>query len=499
MANQVSGLAGYNFYIQNSDGTYTKANTTPVADGAPFTFSNLSADTDYDGDLFWTSVDNAGNESAKVAFTTGAQTLNPTPDEVLMNATKTAAIDAIVAECIAAGAGPGVTIAIVSPDGYYNQSYGSGTAVGDFYRVASQTKTFTGTAVLMAVDKGLISLSDNLSKYLSGYAVDPTIQQMMMMQSGIYDYELAAGGSLFGFGLIPISLGEAFNLNPAMAYTVPQIMAIIQAGGAMFTPGSAYYYTNSNHYVLATILETVDPAQRSIDQIIQQDILDPLGLVNTYFELGTGTPNTPYAAGLADNPIEAELGVVTVEDVSNQNTAFIWAAGAIVSMISDMIKWGQELRDGTLLSSEMHQLRMSTFTQQPNAGTAQYGLNNEGPPTFGYGLAQIQVGSWFGHDGWWLGWDSCTMFNPINGAVISVYENFATSTPHTLASLTTIWYEIAQYLYPGSAFYPGWGQTESGGASCVLPGVSASMVASQYIPSDVAMPATMPAVFEQVV
>lgn len=457
MPSVVSGLAGYNFY-QLISAVWTKINTTPVADNVGFTEPGLLSNTDYTGQFGWTSVDKAGNETwPPTPFTTGAQTLNPNPATSPMNTTDKAAIDAIVAKCLAAGAGPGVTVGITSPKGYYSKSYGSGTTNDDHYLTASQTKPFTGTAVLRAVDAGLISLSAKLSTYLPGYptgANDPTIQQMMMMQSGLYDYELANTGGLFGLGLI--GLAQEFTLNPTMAFTVDQIIAIIKGGGSMFVPGTSYYYTNSNYYVLAKVVESVDPTHRTIDQIIKQDILTPLGMVNTSFRLNTGPPPSPYAIGYEYNPIESIFGILSLQDVSSQNPSFVWAAGAIDSVISDMLLWGKELRDGTLLSPTLRNLRATTFAAQPNSGAARFGLNFDGPPTFGYGLGYINIGSWFGHDGSWLGYDSCTMTLPINGTVITVYENFQTSSPHVLAALTTIWYEIAEYLYPSSAKQPGY-------------------------------------------
>lgn len=491
MANQVSGLAGYNFYALNLDGvTYTKLNSTPIAGGVAFPAIGLTPNTSYSGKLFTTSVDNAGNETAKVAYTTGAQTLDPTPDEEPMSAPDTAAIDTIVANCMAAGAGPGVTISIVSPKGYLTKSYGSGTTNDDHFRIASQTKSFTATAVLRAVDDGLLTLGDHLSDYLPGYACDPTIEELLTMRSGIYDYQRNS------------SLAFNFVMNPAMAYTVDQIIALAKTGTvdrtdiSEFDPGSKYYYTNSNYYLLGRIAEAVDPAHRTIDQIIDQDMLAPLGMVNTYFQLGTGVPLTPYSIGYANNPILAIIGIILRQDVSNQNSAFVWAAGSMISVISDMVMWGKELRDGTLLSPEMQALRMTTYGPSvPIAAGSEWGLNHAGPSHFDYGLGFLRVGSWFGHDGSWLGHDSCTMFEPHTGTIISVYENF--QTPSLLA-LATIWYEIAQYLYPGSANYPDYGEgaAESGTIASSLMAPRTSMTDAipplQFIGANAATTTSVP-------
>lgn len=503
MSDAVSGLAGYNYYLAGTGWVSgapgpsnhgVKQNNTPVT-GA-FTITGLTPDTDYSLMIGVTAVDNAGNESSPVAMTAGtAVTLDPTPSQEPMNSTHTAAIDAIVAACRGAGdPAPGVTIAIVSPFGYYTQSYGSGTGNNDYYRIASQTKTFTGTAVLRAVDQGLLSLDDHLSKYVSGVSyADPTIQQMLMMQSGIYNYENNA------------TLSQDFTINTTMAYSVEQIIALIKAGSpgdpSEFTPGTSWYYTNSNHYMLALCVEAVDPSGRTIDVIIQEDILTPLGMVNTYFQTVTGVPASPYAIGYDYRPvIQALFGIDVYLDVSDQNPAFVWAAGAIISVISDMIIWGQELMNGTLLSTEMQQLRQSLFvTLEVSQFGAAYGLQNQGPATIGYGLANYQIGSWNGHDGSWLGYDSCTMFLPATETVISVYENFQTGPPHTLAALSTIWYEIAEYLHPGSTLNADYdeGGPFTGSLSGTIGAPAVALNANVFLEGKTSpFPFTFPATFE---
>ncbi|GAB4677572.1 serine hydrolase domain-containing protein [Mycobacterium avium] len=471
MPNQVSGLAGYYFFLDGK-----QLNQTPVADGANFIVDGLSSNTDYSGRLTAAPVDKAGNIGAQVPFA-NAKTLNPTPDQNPMAADKVAAIDAIAARCIAAGAGPGLVVAIVGPDGYLTKAYGNGSATtDDHYLIASQTKMFTGTLVLMAVDKGLLSLDDPLSKYLSGYRVDPTIRQMLMMQSGLFDYEQSP------------NLGTNFILNPTGAMTVDQLIAIIKAGGngatSEFPPGTRYYYTNSNHFVLAKILEAIDPAHRTYDQILQQDILTPLGLVNTRLRTATGTPPAPYAHGYDHNPILAIFGIVLMRDVSNQNPAYVWSAGGIDSVISDMVKWGKAFRDGTLLSPEMHQLQMTEFAEQPQ--TPPFGLAHTGPPTFGYGLAALRCGSWVGHDGSWLGYDSCTMVEPTTGTIISVYENFQTTSPNPLAAISTVWYEIATYLHPGSTNNLGYktGPAITASVAAAAGGMSSAAAGAVYAPGE---------------
>lgn len=472
MPNLVSGLAGYFFFLDGK-----QLNQTPVAEGANFIADGLVSNTDYSSRLTVAPVDKSGNVGAQVPYTgLNAQTLNPTPDQNPMSATDVANIDAIMARCIAAGAGPRVDISIAGPMGYLRKSYGAAGSLDDHYLIASQTKTFTGHAVLMAMDKGLLSLDDKLSKYVAGVAyTDPTIRQMFTHTSGLYDYEANQ------------SLALNFTLNPTASMTVDQVIAIIKAGGSspsVFAPGAGWFYTNSNYFMLAKIVEAVDPAKRTIDQIIQQDIFTPLGMVNSRFRTAVGTPPSPYMVGYANNPILAMLGITLRQDVSNQNPAFIWAAGAIDSNLSDMMKWGRELRDGTLLHPATQALRRSTFVTE--AVNPRWGLNFQGPPTVNWCLALQQWGSWFGHDGSWLGYDGATAFEPVTGTVITVSENFQTGAPHVLAAVSTVLYELADYLCPGSMVNAGYktGADAAAAITCSTAGMSSAVTGAIYAPGE---------------
>lgn len=483
MADQVSGLAGYNFYLDDGAGNKNKINTTPLGEGVGCSVSGLASNTDYSSLLYVSSVDMAGNESTLVAFTgLNAKTLNPTPEEEPMGSADVAAIDAIMTRCFAAGAGPGVSIAIISPKGYLTKSYGSGVSNDGHYRIASVTKTFTGTAILMALDNGLLSLDDTLEGYYPGVpnGTIMTLRQIMMMQSGVYDYQAYP------------SLGLTFTLNPQSAMSVEQIMAYIKGGASMFTPGTAYHYTNSNYYLLGKVLEAVDPASRTYDQIITQDIITPLGLDETYCpNIKDYGVRAPADIGYDNGPLG--LGLFGHRNVTNQNPAYIWSSGYVISTASDIAKWAKELRDGTLLSPESQALRMTTFDRQPQS--PRFGLNHTGESSFGYGLGFLQVGAWFGHDGSWLGYDGCCMCQPHTGTVIAVSENWQTTSPNVLAALSTIWYEIAEYLYPGSASTPGFGQTEAATMTGTLQHMSTSSAATSLWPNRIALPFTMPGTF----
>jgi D-alanyl-D-alanine carboxypeptidase len=58
------------------------------------------------------------------------------------------------------------------------------------FRIASSTKTFTGTVLLQLVDEGKLSLNDQLSKFFPEYPKSDSITVAMLcnMTSGVFDY-----------------------------------------------------------------------------------------------------------------------------------------------------------------------------------------------------------------------------------------------------------------------------------------------------------------------
>ncbi|WQY91147.1 minor tail protein [Mycobacterium phage Benzema] len=447
MANDVSGLAGYLFYLDDSTAPLNPEPFLPSS-GLPYPIRGLDANTDYSNRIYVTAIDNAGNETDPIPLEEAldelspfpASTLSPTPEQSPMNSTRTTAIDNIIKRCIAAGAGPGVTVGITSPWGYYLGSFGEGTGVDRHFLMGSQTKSFLSWAVMMAIDEGRLSLDTTINDILdTPWSTNPTIQQLMMMRSGMYNYQ---SDSAFGLQVV---------MNPAMSYSLQQMIAKSRNGAKQFEPGEKYDYNNGNSFALALMLEETDPEGRKIHEIIKQDILDPLDLVNTNFPTVTSGPPAPSATLYSWNFLLSLIGIKLRQNVTVQNPNITWAAGCMTSVVGDMLKWGKELRDCTLLSPESAELIHTTHIMYPSAP---YGLNKDGATEFGYGLhGHIKVGSWRGSDGSWIGCDSATMYEPTTGTIITVYENFQTPG---LLSLATVWHECAEYLMPGSATYPGY-------------------------------------------
>jgi len=233
---------------------------------------------------------------------------------------------------------PGASVMVIR-DGrpILTKSYGladveAGVAVDSStnFRLASITKQFTATSVLMLVDQGRLSLDDSIRQYFPGmpeFADGITIRNLLQHTSGIADYEPIYG-----------------NRFPEQVTDSGVVEIISRTDGTMFVPGSQYSYSNSGYAILAVLVEKL--SGKSFPEFLQDNIFAPLDMTNTVaFVAGVTTvPNRSFGYSVSDE------GVV----FSDQSA---WSAvlgdGGIYSSVEDLFKWDQSLYDNGLISADL--------------------------------------------------------------------------------------------------------------------------------------------------
>ena len=131
-------------------------------------------------------------------------------------------------------------------------------------RIASLTKQFTATAVLMLVDEGKIKLDDDITAYLPDYPTRGkkiTIEHLLTHTSGI------------------VSFTSKPDLDDTTEYTVQQMIDSFKNDPLEFEPGSHYKYNNSGYFLLGVILEKV--SGKTYDKFLEERIFVPLGMGGT--------------------------------------------------------------------------------------------------------------------------------------------------------------------------------------------------------------------------
>lgn len=244
----------------------------------------------------------------------------------------TAAIDRAATEILKTTQVPSASIAVVL-DGHvvYTHAYGT-QAPGQpatssaRYPIASISKQFTATAILMLADEGKLSLDDKVGQYLPGLtdADKVTIRQLLSHTSGYRDYW-------------PQDFSFAAMTKPVQPMEILDRWAKAPLD---FAPGSQWQYSNTGYVAAGLIVEKVsgEPLMRFLTERVFQP-LHMTSAVDADFGMtkADATPHMRYALG----PVRSEQPAAP---------GWLYAAGQLAMNASDLARWDIGMIDAKLLS-----------------------------------------------------------------------------------------------------------------------------------------------------
>jgi CubicO group peptidase (beta-lactamase class C family) len=188
------------------------------------------------------------------------------------------------------------------------------------FRIASMTKSFTATVVLLLRDRGALRLDDPAIDYvpvLGGVALPTadsppiTIRHLLTMTAG-FPTDDPWGDRQQG-------------LEPA-------VFARLLADGAIrcaWTPGTKFEYSNLGYAVLGKVIESVTGLDYA--QAVQAEVLGPLGLSQTGYEVADVDPDSLARGYRRDEGEWLELE-------PDPHGAFA-PMGGIFSSVRDLARW----------------------------------------------------------------------------------------------------------------------------------------------------------------
>jgi CubicO group peptidase (beta-lactamase class C family) len=211
--------------------------------------------------------------------------------------------------------------------GYANFEWEIPCAPDTKFRIGSITKQFTSMLIMRHVEKGEIGLDDPLMKYLPAYPKEQgkvTVRHLLNHTSGIPSYT----------GIMDIRSNRSF-------YPLDSLIAVFSARPLEFDPGTRYRYNNSGYVLLGAILEKV--TGRSYEQLLREEILEPLGMENTGYDHA--------------EPIITRRAAGYDRTGGLRNTQFVdmslpYAAGAMYSTVEDLFRWDRALYADRLISEK---------------------------------------------------------------------------------------------------------------------------------------------------
>ncbi|MCD0442145.1 beta-lactamase family protein [Glycomyces sp. A-F 0318] len=259
----------------------------------------------------------------------------------------------IIEEMVAAEAAfVGVTLRVRDQDGEWTAAAGASRIgedaappVDGYFRIGSNTKTFTAALVLRLVEEGAIDLDAPASGYLPRFDLDPRITVRMLLQhtSGVFNFtgEYYEDGT-FAPGIV--WSGREWVEDRFRTYRPEELVELALSKPARFEPGTDWSYSNTNYVLARLVVEQV--TGRPFADEMRRLVLDPLGLSHT---LVPGTsPELPEPHAHAYYRYE-EDGEERTVDVTRQNPSWIATGGDMVSTTEDLQAFIAGLLGGRLL------------------------------------------------------------------------------------------------------------------------------------------------------
>ncbi|GAA1385973.1 serine hydrolase domain-containing protein [Kitasatospora putterlickiae] len=226
---------------------------------------------------------------------------------------------------------------------------------GARFRIGSVTKTFAATVVLQLVGERRIGLDDPVERHLPGLVPNGaaiTVRQLLNHTSGIHNFTDDPRFDTDG----EEALQRWLTVGRWTTYRPLDVVRISTARPPYGSPGTGWWYSNTNYVLLGLIVERV--TGRTWAEEIERRIIRPLGLRDTSMP-GTSTviPG-PHAHGYVERPGGPA-------DVTLQNPSAYGPAGAGISSTRDLTRFNAALLGGRLLRpAELDAMKQQVDTGQ---------------------------------------------------------------------------------------------------------------------------------------
>src|ERR1700728_3875039 len=135
------------------------------------------------------------------------------------------------------------------------------------YHIVGPMLPFTGVAAMQLVERGEISLDDDIAKYLPEFPTQGrhvTIRHLLSLTSGIADYHYR---------------GDPLESTYRQPKAMDEVVALFANGQWVHEPGTQWDWSVSNFQLLTEIIERV--TGQSFDDYMQQNLFGPAGATAT--------------------------------------------------------------------------------------------------------------------------------------------------------------------------------------------------------------------------
>jgi CubicO group peptidase (beta-lactamase class C family) len=251
---------------------------------------------------------------------------------------------------------PGCALGVVR-DGnlVYKKGYGAAslelgvplTPQSVFY-MGSVSKQFTAASLVLAAEQGLLSLDDDIRKYvpeIPSYGKPITLRQMLHHTSGFRDI---------------LSLLFLAGRNSEDIHPTSELLDLLSRQRALnFTPGDEFLYSNTNYFLMSVVIRRA--TGKPLSEFAEENIFKPLGMTHTSFYDDRTVVLPGRVAAYAPRP----GGGFRVDWSTNYDMV---GGGGLMSSVDDLLLWDRNFYDnklgkGTLLKEMQTQGVLSNGKQ----------------------------------------------------------------------------------------------------------------------------------------
>ena len=231
---------------------------------------------------------------------------------------------------------PGCALGVIRDGRFvYRKGYGMGSlelgvplSPSSIFYMGSVSKQFTAASIVLAAEQGLLSLDDNVRKYipeLPDYGHPITLREMLHHTSGLRDF---------------LTLLEFADRDAAGIHSEAEIIDLIaRQKGLNNVPGERYIYSNTNYFLLGVVIRRV--TGKSLAEFAAANIFQPLHMTHTRF--------------YDDHTVVLPGRVAAYDDAGNGKFQVDWSteydivgAGGLTSSVDDLLAWDRNFYDNRL-------------------------------------------------------------------------------------------------------------------------------------------------------
>jgi len=249
---------------------------------------------------------------------------------------------------------PGLALAVVKDGkiikatgyGFANRKLGIPVGADTVFKIASVSKQFIATGIMLLVQEGTIALDNPISRYLDDTPPawqSITIRHVLTHTSGL--------------------IREAPGFDPMKVESDAAVIRSSYSLPLRFTPGQQWEYGNVGYYVLAEVIHKT--SGMAWTEYLTEKIFNPAGMSTTHpTDTRADVPNR--AQGYVDNDrlLEADDWLA------------LRPSGAFLSTVLDLAKWDAALYSDSILT-EGSRRQMWTPVQLSNGTSYPYGFGWE--------------------------------------------------------------------------------------------------------------------------